>query len=102
MLLPADICPAGGTALGPRCDSPLRKCPGGRPSRIGSSIVSMNPREKRVRRVAEKRGLVLRKCKLRDPEATGYGKYQLLDHGTVVFGPVGQLRPRIWRQLGRN
>lgn len=63
--------------------------PLGTASRIGSSIVSMNPREKRVRRVAEKRGLVLRKCKLRDPEATGYGKYQLLDHGTVVFGQWG-------------
>lgn len=36
-------------------------------------------RENRLRRMAERRGLVLRKSKRRDPQAIDYGAYWLID-----------------------
>lgn len=51
--------------------------------------MSATTRERQLRRVAERRGLVLAKSHARDPRATDYGKYQLLRRGTVVFGQWG-------------
>jgi hypothetical protein len=36
-------------------------------------------RENRLRRMAERQGLQLQKSRRRDPRATGYGTYQLVD-----------------------
>lgn len=47
-------------------------------------------RENRLRRMAERQGLILQKCKLRDPRAIGYGTYRLLNAATgavVMSGP---------------
>jgi hypothetical protein len=50
-------------------------------------------RENRVRRMAERQGLQLQRCKRRDPNALGYGTYRLADPvtGTVTAqsGPSG-------------
>ena len=45
--------------------------------------------ENRLRRMAERQGLKLEKCKRRDPRAIGYGTYQLVDKNTnnlVAYG----------------
>lgn len=53
-------------------------------------------RETRLRRMAARQGLVLRKARLRDPNALGYGRYVLVDasrNAVAVpdgFGPTGQ------------
>lgn len=39
-------------------------------------------RENRLRRMADRQGLVLQKSRLRDPHAIGYGTYQLVSAGT--------------------
>jgi hypothetical protein len=45
-------------------------------------------RENRARRVAERRGLTLSRCRRRDPLALGFGLYKVLDTSTgqSVFG----------------
>jgi hypothetical protein len=42
-------------------------------------------RENRLRRMAERQGLVLHKSRRRDPRALDYGTYQLLDGHTRVM-----------------
>ena len=39
-------------------------------------------RENRLRRKAERQGLILQKSRLRDPQAVGYGTYRLVDAAT--------------------
>lgn len=48
-------------------------------------------RENRARRAAARQGFRLERCKLRDPRATGYSTYRLVDDtGSVVAaGPEG-------------
>ena len=36
-------------------------------------------RENRLRRMANRQGLGLQKCRARDPRALGYGSYRLID-----------------------
>jgi hypothetical protein len=45
-------------------------------------------RENRLRRMAERQGLKLEKSRRRDPRATGYGTYMLVDpdRNTIVAG----------------
>lgn len=44
-------------------------------------------RENRIRRMAERRGLVLRKSRRRDPGALDFGTYQLVDsRNCLVLG----------------
>ena len=45
-------------------------------------------RENRLRRVAERRGLALQKCRRRDSRAIGYGGYRIIDSlkNNVVAG----------------
>ncbi len=44
-------------------------------------------RERRFRRTAARRGLVLRRCDLRDPQALGYGLYRITDaEGRTLIG----------------
>ena len=45
-------------------------------------------RENRVRRMAQRQGLMLRKSRRRDPYATDYGRYWLADINTsgLIFG----------------
>ena len=45
-------------------------------------------RENRVRRMATRQGLILRKSRRRDPHALGYGGYWLIDDGanTLIVG----------------
>ena len=45
-------------------------------------------RENRLRRMAERRGLRLEKCRRRDPYALGYRRYWLIDTfgGSVIYG----------------
>lgn len=44
--------------------------------------------ERRVRRALERRGLRLQRCRARDPNATGFGGYQIVDDdGAVICGP---------------
>jgi hypothetical protein len=47
----------------------------------------LRTREQQLRRKAARQGLLLRKSYLRDPDATGYGTYMLLDANTnaVVY-----------------
>jgi len=47
-------------------------------------MVTDESRENRLRRTAARRGLVLMKCRRRDPLAIGYGTYQLVDGGNHV------------------
>lgn len=42
-------------------------------------MTSEQSREARLRRAAARQGLVLMKCRRRDPRAIGYGTYQLVD-----------------------
>jgi hypothetical protein len=59
-------------------------------------IINMNNQSKvlenRLRRVAERRGLGLRKSRTRDPQSLSYGRYHLLDlrSHTVGFGYQGE------------
>jgi hypothetical protein len=47
-------------------------------------------RENRLRRMAERQGLWLEKCRRRDPLALGYGTYQVVsDQGEIVAGEIG-------------
>ena len=46
-------------------------------------------RENRLRRVAQRQGLALAKSRRRDPRATDYGTYMLVDpstNGVVAYG----------------
>ncbi len=45
-------------------------------------------RENRLRRMAERQGLKLEKCRRRDPRAIGYGTYHLVDkdNNLVAWG----------------
>lgn len=49
---------------------------------------SAKTRESRLRRMAERQGLALQKSRRRDPRASGYGTYQLVDvhRNTLVAG----------------
>lgn len=43
--------------------------------------------EDRVRRMARRQGLVLSRCRMRDPLGVGFGRYKISDEsGRVVFG----------------
>jgi hypothetical protein len=46
-------------------------------------------RENRARRIAERRGYRLEKSRRRDPRATGYGRYQLIDAVTNTVASIG-------------
>jgi hypothetical protein len=46
-------------------------------------------REDRLRRMAERQGLTLQKSRRRDPRATDYGLYRLLDAKTGAPASVG-------------
>lgn len=46
-------------------------------------------RENRARRVAERRGYRLEKSRRRDPRATDYGRYQLIDSATNAVASIG-------------
>lgn len=50
--------------------------------------VAFKVRENRLRRVADRQGLHLVKCRRRDPNAMGYGFYGLINnaHGGCDFG----------------
>jgi hypothetical protein len=52
-------------------------------------------RENRVRRMAERQGLALAKSRRRDPRATDYGTYMLVDptSNSVVAGTAATGRP---------
>ena len=52
---------------------------------------SEKARENRLRRAAERRGFVLQRSRRRDPQAIGYGQYQLIDAAT---GAVASLTGR--------
>ena len=41
-------------------------------------------RENRLRRMAERQGLSLVKCRRRDPRAVGFGRYALVKQNTTV------------------
>lgn len=51
-------------------------------------------REARVRRMADRQGLILQKSRRRDPRALGYGGYMLVDASTnsVVAGELDSPR----------
>ena len=44
--------------------------------------IDAKPRERRLRYLAQRAGLVLRKSRRRDREASDYGAYYLVDHET--------------------
>ena len=44
--------------------------------------MSERTEEARLRRKAERQGLILKKCRRRDPDAPGYGLYALVDQRT--------------------
>lgn len=46
------------------------------------SSMSDKVRENRLRRMADRQGLVLEKCRRRDPLAIGFGTFMLIDAGT--------------------
>jgi len=46
-------------------------------------------RENRARRAAERRGLRLERSRRRDPQAIGYGRYQLIDIATGAVASLG-------------
>jgi hypothetical protein len=46
-------------------------------------------RENRLRRMAERQGLILQRSRRRDPRATEYGMYRLLDAETGAPASVG-------------
>jgi len=46
-------------------------------------------RENRARRAAERRGLRLERSRRRDPQAIGYGRYQLIDVATNTVTSLG-------------
>lgn len=48
-------------------------------------------RENRLRRAAERQGLLLQKSRRRDPRALGYGTYQLVDARTNAVVDMGGL-----------
>jgi hypothetical protein len=48
---------------------------------------SEKARETRLRRSADRQGFKLVKSRLRDPDATGYGRYVVMPDG---LGPTGQ------------
>jgi hypothetical protein len=57
-------------------------------------------RENRLRRMAQRQGLELRKSRTRDPRARDYGKYWLVDPfiNNIVFGEL----PGEWRGNAAN
>jgi hypothetical protein len=51
--------------------------------------ISDKGRENRARRIAERRGYRLEKSRRRDPRATDYGRYQLIDAATNTVASIG-------------
>lgn len=53
------------------------------------SMTNEKVRENRLRRMAGRQGLQLRKSPQKDPRSIGYGRWQIYDErvGTVVAGP---------------
>jgi hypothetical protein len=53
-------------------------------------------RENRLRRMADRQGLRLMKCRKRDPRALGFGRYALLnvENNTVAAG-AGRFGPEL-------
>ena len=47
-------------------------------------MVTEKSREARLRRMAYRRGMLLSKCRRRDPLAIGYGTYQLSDFNNHI------------------
>lgn len=54
----------------------------GVPSPIVSSVTYDRVRDNRLRRMADRQGLVLRRSRRRDPRAIDYGRYWLTDART--------------------
>lgn len=52
-------------------------------------MTSEQSREARLRRAAARQGLVLMKCRRRDPRAIGYGTYMLTDAKTKTITASG-------------
>ena len=61
----------------------------------GSTSASEKVRENRLRRMAERQGYALTKTRRRDPRATDYGKYMIVNPMTnaVVAGAAATGRP---------
>jgi hypothetical protein len=59
--------------------------------------VTEKVRENRLRRMAERQGLALKKSRRRDPRAIDYGMYMLVDlhSNNVVAGTEGTGRPNL-------
>jgi hypothetical protein len=55
----------------------------------GIVTISDKGRENRARRIAERRGYRLEKSRRRDPRATDYGRYQLIDAATGTVASIG-------------
>ena len=56
--------------------------------------MTLDAREKRLRRAAARQDLTLVKSRTRDPRAIGYGRFMLVDEsGTAVFGSDDRGRP---------
>jgi len=56
---------------------------------VGMMTITDKSRENRARRVAERRGYRLEKSRRRDPRATDYGRYQLIDAATNTIASIG-------------
>ena len=52
-------------------------------------VTAYRIRENKVRRAAERQGLLLRKSRRRDPRATDYGTYMLVDQQTNAIVAYG-------------
>jgi hypothetical protein len=65
----------------------------------------MKVRENRARRAAGRQGLILMKARTRDPKATTFGKWWLVDprtEGVVCGGEFGVDLDRIEKQLEKT
>ncbi len=58
------------------------------PSMVSGMEQGEKVRENRLRRMAERQGLILQRSRLRDPRAIGFGTYQLVnaDTNTLAAG----------------
>jgi hypothetical protein len=68
----------------------------------GVMTITDKGRENRARRIAERRGYRLEKSRRRDPRATDYGRYQLIDAATNTVATIGGpwiTLPEVERQL---
>lgn len=59
------------------------------PGIVAGMTASEKVRENRLRRMAERQGLILQKSKLRDHRAIGYGTYQLTNAATGAIVASG-------------